>query len=77
MVNAYVLVTIAIGKVHDVVSELKKIDGVTLVDPVTGPYDAIMRISAGDLGDLTKTVIQKLHKIDGVIDTTTAIVIDI
>ncbi|MHC1609625.1 MAG: Lrp/AsnC family transcriptional regulator [Candidatus Methanofastidiosia archaeon] len=76
MVEAYVLVTIAIGKVHDVVAELNKIDCVVMVDAVTGPYDAVIRIKSQDLGELTKTVIQELHKIDGVIDTTTAIVID-
>ncbi|MHC1604604.1 MAG: Lrp/AsnC ligand binding domain-containing protein [Candidatus Methanofastidiosia archaeon] len=77
MVYAYVLITIAIGKVHDVVEELKNLEYVEIVDAVTGPYDAIIRIKANDLGELTKIVIQGLHKIDGVIDTTTAIVINI
>ncbi|MBN1786296.1 MAG: Lrp/AsnC ligand binding domain-containing protein [Candidatus Methanofastidiosa archaeon] len=77
MVEAYVLVTIAIGKVHDVIEELKKHKCVAMVDAVTGPYDAIIRLDAKDLGELTKTVIQEIHKIDGVIDTTTAIVIEI
>ncbi|RZN50488.1 Lrp/AsnC family transcriptional regulator [archaeon] len=77
MVEAYVLVTVGIGKVHDVVEELKSLDCVKYIDAVTGPYDVITRIQARDLGELTKTVIQQLHKIDGVIDTTTAIVIDL
>lgn len=77
MVEAYVLVTIAIGKVHDVIAELKTFPAIVMVDAVTGPYDAILRVKAKDLGELTKTIIQEFHTIDGVIDTTTAIVIDI
>ncbi len=77
MVEAYVLVTIAIGKVHDVVAELKTHPSIMVVDAVTGPYDTILRVRAKDLGELTKTIVQDFHTIDGVIDTTTAIVIDI
>ncbi|MBP7820357.1 MAG: Lrp/AsnC ligand binding domain-containing protein, partial [Candidatus Methanofastidiosum sp.] len=46
-------------------------------DVITGPYDAIAKIKANDLGELTKTVIQQIHYIEGVIDTTTAIVISV
>lgn len=77
MVSAYVLITIAIGKVKEVLEELQKIDGVQRADVVTGPYDAIARIEAEDLSDLTKTIVQKIHYIDGVIDTTTAIVVEL
>jgi DNA-binding Lrp family transcriptional regulator len=48
-----------------------------MVDAVTGPYAAIVRIKAKDLGELTRSVVHEFHKIDGVIDTTTAIVIDL
>ncbi|MFQ6088077.1 MAG: Lrp/AsnC family transcriptional regulator [Candidatus Methanofastidiosia archaeon] len=77
MVSAYVLITIAIGKVKEVLEELQKIDGVQRADVVTGPYDAIARIETEDLSDLTKTIVQKIHYIDGVIDTTTAIVVEL
>ncbi len=77
MVEAYVLVTIAIGKVNDVMTQLKTFPSIVMVDAVTGPYDAIVRIKAKDLGELTRSVVHEFHKIDGVIDTTTAIVIDL
>lgn len=74
MVYAYVLITVSIGKIKEVIDAVKKIEGVIEADVITGPYDAIAKIKANDLGELTKTVIQQIHYIDGVIDTTTAIV---
>lgn len=77
MVYAYVLITVSIGKIKEVIDAVKKIEGVIEADVITGPYDAIAKIKANDLGELTKTVIQQIHYIDGVIDTTTAIVISV
>ena len=77
MVRAYVLLTIEIGKVQKVIEDIKKIPGVTKADAVTGPYDAIVHIEASDLGELTRKILHDIHNIDGVIDTTTAIVVEI
>ncbi|HII95804.1 MAG: AsnC family protein [Candidatus Methanofastidiosum methylothiophilum] len=77
MVYAYVLITVSIGKIKEVIEAVKKIEGVIEADVITGPYDAIAKIKANDLGELTKTVIQQIHYIEGVIDTTTAIVISV
>ncbi|NMC58540.1 MAG: Lrp/AsnC family transcriptional regulator [Candidatus Methanofastidiosa archaeon] len=77
MVYAYVLITVSIGKIKEVIEAVKKIEGVIEADVITGPYDAIAKIKANDLGELTKTVIQQIHYIEGVIDTTTAIVITV
>ncbi|AHF80893.1 Lrp/AsnC family transcriptional regulator [Thermococcus paralvinellae] len=77
MVRAYVLLTVEIGKVEKVIEELKKIPGVTKADAVTGPYDAIIHIEATDLGELTRKILHDIHNIDGVIDTTTAIVVEL
>ncbi|MBO8175607.1 MAG: Lrp/AsnC ligand binding domain-containing protein [Thermococcus sp.] len=77
MVRAYVLLTVEIGKVEKVIEELKKIPGVTKADAVTGPYDAIIHIEAADLGELTRKILHDIHNIDGVIDTTTAIVVEL
>ncbi|WP_297491415.1 Lrp/AsnC family transcriptional regulator [Thermococcus sp.] len=76
MVKSYVLLTIEIGKVESVIEELKKIPGVIRADAVTGPYDAIVYIEANDLGELTRKILHDIHNIDGVIDTTTAIVVE-
>ncbi|AAL82017.1 AsnC family transcriptional regulator [Pyrococcus furiosus DSM 3638] len=76
MVRAYILLTVEIGKVQKVIEEVKKIPGVINADAVTGPYDAIVHIEASDLGELTRKILHDIHNIDGVIDTTTAIVVE-
>ena len=76
MVRAYVLLTIEIGKVERVIEEIKAIPGVVKADTVTGPYDAIVELEASDLGELTRKILHDIHNIDGVIDTTTAIVVE-
>ena len=54
MVYAYVLITVSIGKIKEVIEAVKKIEGVIEADVITGPYDAIAKIKANDLGELTK-----------------------
>ncbi|RLF77687.1 Lrp/AsnC family transcriptional regulator [Thermococci archaeon] len=76
MVRAYILLTIEIGKVEKVIEEIKAIPGVLKADAVTGPYDAIVELEASDLGELTRKILHDIHNIDGVIDTTTAIVVE-
>jgi len=76
MVKSYVLLTIEIGKAESVIEALEQIPGVIRADAVTGPYDAIVYIEANDLGELTRKILHDIHNIDGVIDTTTAIVVE-
>jgi len=75
MVEAYVLVTAAIGKVKGVAKELEGLDSVKSVRIVTGPYDLVVLAEAKDLSTLTSVVMEELHRIDGVVDTNTAIVV--
>ena len=77
MVAAYVLITAAIGKVKQVARELGRVKGVKSVKVVTGPYDIIVYAEAKDLASITSTVVEGIHKIKGVIDTNTAIVVEV
>jgi DNA-binding Lrp family transcriptional regulator len=77
MVQAYVLITVAIGKVKKVLDEMKKIKNVKSVHVVTGAYDIIAFVEADDLPSLTETVVKNIHKIKGVVDTNTAIVVEV
>jgi DNA-binding Lrp family transcriptional regulator len=76
MTAGYVLITAAIGKVKAVAKELEGLAGVKSVHVVTGPYDIIVFVEAKDLAALTKTVVEGIHRIKGVIDTNTAIVVE-
>jgi len=77
LVQAYVLITAAIGKVRQVSKELEGLRGVRTVHVVTGPYDLVVFVEAKDLSTLTNTVVEGIHKIKGVVDTNTAIVVEL
>ncbi len=75
MVEAYIMITAAIGKVKGVAKKLESLDDIKSVKIVTGPYDLIVLAEAKDLSTLTNVVMEELHRIDGILDTITAIVI--
>jgi len=77
LVQAYILVTAAIGKVRSVAKELENIPDVKSVHIVTGPYDIVIFAEAKDLARLTNVVVESVHKIKGVVDTNTAIVVEV
>ena len=74
MIEAFILITVEVGKVRSVVSALGKVKGVCSVKPVTGPYDVIAEIEGEDLNTLTRAIMRDIHNIGGIIDTVTAIV---
>ncbi len=63
------------GKAWDVVEKVKKIKGVKVVHAVTGPYDVIAYVEVEDLSKRLKNIISKIHKIDEVDMTLTAIAV--
>ncbi len=76
MVESYILLTSAIGKVRDVYDELSTLDHVKDVRIVTGPFDIIALTEAEDLSVLTSAVVEKIRDIEGVVDTNTAVVVE-
>ena len=77
MIEAFVLLTVEVDKVEEVVKNIKKkLPAVKEAKGVTGPYDAILRVDAKDLKELARDIVSSIYKINGVIDTTTAIVIE-
>jgi DNA-binding Lrp family transcriptional regulator len=73
--RAFVLIETAVGKTKDVVSELNKVDAVSSVDVVTGPYDIIAIIEAADLGSVGDTVTGHVHTIGGIVRTVTCLAV--
>ncbi len=77
MIEAFVLLTVEVDKVEEVIKTInKKLPNVKEAKGVTGPYDVILRVEAKDLKELTREIVSSIYKINGVIDTTTAIVIE-
>jgi len=77
MTRGYVLITAAIGKVKQVAKDLLRIKGVKSVHVVTGPYDVIVFVEAKDLDTLSSAIVDDIHKVKGVVDTNTAIVVEV
>lgn len=70
-VQAYILVQTEVGKAADVAKAIAQIDGVTVADDVTGPYDVIVRAGAANVDDLGALVISKVQLVPGITRTLT------
>ena len=75
MVQAYILIQTEVGKAARVVEHISDIDGVTLAEDVTGPYDVIVRAEARDMDELGKLVVAKIQAVDGITRTLTCPVV--
>lgn len=71
MVSAYILVQTEVGRAMSVAEELGRIDGIAMVDGVTGPYDVIARAEAEDLDGLAKGIVLRMQDVEGVTRTLT------
>ena len=52
VVQAYILVQTNVGKAAEVAHAISAIQGVTLAEDVTGPYDVIVRAEASSVDEL-------------------------
>jgi DNA-binding Lrp family transcriptional regulator len=74
-VQAYILIQTEVGKAAQVAREVRDIDGVDAAEDVAGPYDVIVRASAGNVDDLGKLVVAKIQAIEGITRTLTCPVV--
>jgi len=70
-----VLIQTEVGKAAQVAEDVKKIEGVTSADDVTGPYDVIVQAEADTLDDLGKLVVSKIQLVEGITRTLTCPVV--
>ena len=71
--RAFILIETAVGRSRGVAEELRGLPGVENVDPVTGPYDIIAVVSAGDLNAVGDLVTSQIHTIGGIARTVTCL----
>ena len=71
-VTGYVLMVTDVGKEHEVVEDLLKIEGVTEAQTVYGEFDILCKVDCEDLKSLDSTI-TKVRKIQSVIRTMTLI----
>lgn len=77
MVSAYILIQTEVGKAAQVTDQIRNIEGVTIVDPVTGPYDIVARAEAGDLDLLAKGTVMPMQDLEGITRTLTCPVLQL
>jgi DNA-binding Lrp family transcriptional regulator len=63
------------GYVESIAKDLEKIPEVKEIYPVTGGIDIIIKVEGQDVETIAKTILAKIHKIDGVDRTQTHIVV--
>ncbi|MCW2539109.1 MAG: transcriptional regulator, AsnC family [Frankiales bacterium] len=74
-VNAYILIQTEVGRAAAVATEIAAIDGVTLAEDVTGPYDVIVRAEARDMDELGRLVVARVQGVSGITRTLTCPVV--
>jgi DNA-binding Lrp family transcriptional regulator len=71
MARIYLLVNVLPGKDMPVRDTLRGIKGVMSADVVTGPYDIVAVVEAGDTEEIFDKVIKKIRRIKGITRTET------
>jgi len=73
--KAFILIETAVGRSKEVIITLRKLEGITSVDTVTGPYDIIAICEGKTLNDIGDTIILGIHPVDGIARTVTCLAI--
>ena len=73
--QAYILISVGVGRARSVYQELHKIKAVGEVNAVSGPYDIIARVDAFDVSTIGTLVLDTIQAIEGVTDTITCHVV--
>ena len=73
MVRAYVLIEMAAGRSRNLVNTLNGRKEVRDVARVTGQYDVVVVLEAGDVDEISDLVAENVHTLSGVVRTTTCV----
>lgn len=73
--RAYVLIEAESGKIGEVLTALRAINGLIAVDAVTGPYDIVATVQTPDPRQIGRLVMSEIHAISGIKRTITCMVI--
>jgi DNA-binding Lrp family transcriptional regulator len=75
-IRAYVFIESVLGKAIPVSQAVVKLPGVRMAHAVTGSYDVIAFVEADDLAALGELLSRRMHRIPGVVKTTTNVVVE-
>ncbi len=72
--SAYIFFDVKLGKTQEVLNQLRKIPNFNKVAVVTGEWDIVARITVESLEELYQITSERVHLIEGILDTQTAII---
>jgi DNA-binding Lrp family transcriptional regulator len=75
--KAYILVNIRTGEIHEVVRQLRRVEGVIEANMTFGPYDAVAVVQANDVNHLGSILALGIQPIPGVIETLTCLSVEV
>jgi DNA-binding Lrp family transcriptional regulator len=75
-IRAYVFIESTVGKPIQVAEAAAKLPGVRMAHAVTGAYDVIAFVEAADLLELGELISSRIHRLSGVLKTTTNVVVE-
>ncbi len=76
-VSAFIMVDVTGDHTKSAYKTITRIPRVKKVDAVTGPFDLIVQIEAETLESLNELVLSRIRGVDGVIKTSTAIILNL
>jgi DNA-binding Lrp family transcriptional regulator len=74
-VQAYVCIECAPGRPNQVADALSGLPGVEMAHAVTGSYDVIAFVRAEGMAELGDLLSRRIHRLPGVLKTTTNVVV--
>jgi DNA-binding Lrp family transcriptional regulator len=75
--KAYVMIKIRAGEVKDVVTQLRKIEGIVEAHMTFGPYDAVAVVETPDIAKLGRITALEIQPIPGVEQTLTCLAVEV
>jgi len=77
MERIHILAKVDTDSLEMVVDSLKKVDGITKMDAVTGTYDLLMCLEGESVARMLATVVREIRSIDGIVSTETLVAIQL
>ncbi|MDE0144528.1 MAG: Lrp/AsnC ligand binding domain-containing protein [Nitrospira sp.] len=75
-VSAFIMVDVTGDHTKSAYKTITRIPLVKKVDAVTGPFDLVVQIEADTLESLNELVLSRIRGVDGVVKTSTAIILN-
>lgn len=72
-IKAYVLIVTDPGKTKQVYGEIKKIDGISEIHEVMGPYDIVVELEVNSLQDIPPILGDRIRPVPGIQSTTSLV----